>query len=176
MFAFYCMNPRKIGVLPLSQSLLKLALTGCLGFLLTLYAGFLVMLSLAKLGENTTFCALSFESAERTVKRFIILDLNFCHLFPLPPLVTKRFFIPHHIIPQKEASCQENSEKYYKQIVNFAKYQRNPVFQASDASELPNNQVDQLIRHSDFLDDRLAFDLLCKAFIGLDGSNGVFLG
>ena len=41
---------------------------------------------------------------------------------------------------------------------------------------LANHDVDKLVRNGDLLDDRLAFKLLCKAFVGLDGGNGVFFG
>ena len=75
-----------------AKVLLKLSLTSSFGLLLTLYAGLFVMFSLTEFCEYTASCTLSLKSSECAVKRFIILDFNFCHLFPLPPLLAKGYF------------------------------------------------------------------------------------
>ena len=67
--------------------LLILALSRCLRFLLTLYAGLLVMLSLAELGKNTRLYALSLKTTKRAVKSFVFFYSDFCHfLISLPSL------------------------------------------------------------------------------------------
>ena len=58
------------------------ALSGGFGFLLPLYAGLFVMLSLAKLGKDTGTGALPFEATKSTVKRLAFSDFYFCHSFP----------------------------------------------------------------------------------------------
>lgn len=88
-------------------SLLKLAFTSSFGLLFALYAGFFVMLSFTKLGEYTASCTLSFKSSQRTVKRFIVLDFNFCHIFPLPPLSAKRIFLYLKYYTSRMSICQE---------------------------------------------------------------------
>ena len=70
-----------------SVKLLILALSGCFCLLLALYAGLLVALSLAKLGQNAGLNALSFKTTKSAVKSFIFFYSDFCHfLFSLPPL------------------------------------------------------------------------------------------
>ena len=61
--------------------LLILALSSCLRLLLTLYAGLLVALSLAKLGKNTGLYALSLKTTKRAVKSFIFFYSDFCHFY-----------------------------------------------------------------------------------------------
>ena len=70
----------------LQIKLLKLALSCSLSLLLTLYAGLLVMLSLAKLGHDTGLNALSLETTKCIIKSLIFFYSNFCHLISLPSL------------------------------------------------------------------------------------------
>ena len=60
------------------------ALSGGFGFLLPLYAGLFVMLSLAKLGKDAGTSALTFETTKSAVKRLAFSDFYFCHSFSLP--------------------------------------------------------------------------------------------
>ncbi len=84
-------------------ALLILALSCSFGFLLTLHAGFFVMLSLADLVQNTGFGTLTLETAKSHVKRFAFFNSNFCHLFSPP-----------------SAFCKETllSPEYNKNIIN----------------------------------------------------------
>ena len=67
------------------NELLILALACSFGFLLTLYAGLFVMLSLAKFGKHTGACALTLKATQSTVEGFALLQLYFCHvLYPSP--------------------------------------------------------------------------------------------
>ena len=61
--------------------LLILALSSCLRLLLTLYAGLLVALSLAELGENAGLNALSLKTTKRAVKSLVFFYSDFCHLY-----------------------------------------------------------------------------------------------
>ncbi len=60
--------------------LLILTLSSSLSLLLALYAGLLIMLSFAKLGQNTGLNALSLETAKCVVKSLIFLNSDFSHL------------------------------------------------------------------------------------------------
>lgn len=84
-------------------ALLILALSCSFGFLLTLHAGFFVMLSLADLVQNTGLGTLTLETAKSHVKRFAFFNSNFCHLFSPP-----------------SAFCKETllSPEYNKNIIN----------------------------------------------------------
>ena len=75
-----------VGLVLFSYKLLILALSCSFGLLLALYAGLLVVLSLTKLCKNAGLCALSLETTKRTVKSLVVLNSDFCHLFPLPSL------------------------------------------------------------------------------------------
>ena len=68
--------------------LLVLSLTCSLRLLLTLYAGLLIVLSLAELGKDSGTSTLTLKTTERTVKRLAVFYFNFCHLF-FPPLALK---------------------------------------------------------------------------------------
>ena len=59
------------------RKLSELALTGSLGFLLTLDRRLFIRLSLANLGDDSSLSALLFETTKCTVQRFIFLDSNF---------------------------------------------------------------------------------------------------
>ena len=72
--------------------LLILTLSSSLSLLLALYAGLLVMLSFAKLGQNTGLNALSLETTKRVIKSFIFFYSNFCHLY-FPPFALQRDII-----------------------------------------------------------------------------------
>ena len=61
--------------------LLILALSSCLRLLLTLYAGLLVALSLAELGENAGLNALSLKTTKCTVESLVFFYSDFCHLY-----------------------------------------------------------------------------------------------
>ena len=69
--------------------LLILALSSCLRLLLTLYAGLLVALSLAKLGKYTGLNALSFKTTKCAIKSFVFFYSDFCHLY-FPPFAVQR--------------------------------------------------------------------------------------
>ena len=73
----------------LGTKLLELALSCSLSLLLTLYAGLLVMLSLAKLGKNTGLYALSLEATKRVVESLILFNSDFSHLY-FPPLGVRK--------------------------------------------------------------------------------------
>ena len=73
------------------SELLVLTLSGCFGLLFSLYAGLLIAFSLAKLGLNARSLALSFETTECAVKRFIFFYSDFCHPYSLPSLRRPRY-------------------------------------------------------------------------------------
>lgn len=82
-------HPAHLFLLSYTQKLtakgkLILALTGSFGFLLALYAGLLIMLALAGLGENTVARGLALETTQGALQGFILLDANFRHVFPSP--------------------------------------------------------------------------------------------
>lgn len=63
--------------------LLILALSGCLRFLLALYAGLLVIFSFTKLSEESGLHARALKSAKRALESLVFLDPYFCHsIFP----------------------------------------------------------------------------------------------
>ena len=70
---------REAARLPCFFELLVLTLARSLRLLLTLYAGLLIMLSLAELGEHTGSRALAFKAAKSAVKRLILFYSDFCH-------------------------------------------------------------------------------------------------
>ena len=72
------------------DGLFVFALSGGFGFLLPLYAGLFVMLSLAKLGKDAGTSALPFETTQSTVKCLAFSDFYFCHSFSLPSHSTSR--------------------------------------------------------------------------------------
>ena len=49
------------------------------GFLAALYAGALVVLLLAKIGQNTGLLAAAFESLQSIVQRLVLFYINFRH-------------------------------------------------------------------------------------------------
>ena len=61
--------------------LLVLALSGCFSLLLALYAGLLVALSFAKLGQNAGLNALSLKTTKSAIKSFIFFNFDFCHFY-----------------------------------------------------------------------------------------------
>ena len=61
---------------------LVLVLAGGLGFLTALDAGALVVLLLAKVGQNAGLCAAALESLQRVIQRLVFLDVDFRHVFP----------------------------------------------------------------------------------------------
>ena len=61
-------------------------LSSCLGLLAALDAGTLVMLPAADLSQNAGFRTTALEALERAVQRLIFLDMDFRHLFSLPPI------------------------------------------------------------------------------------------
>ncbi len=119
---------------------LILSLSGGFGFLLSLYAGLLVVLSLSDLGENAGLSALSFESSQSTIQGFVFLDADFCHLvFPPSALTTVSYFIGTMDIIQNSG---EIVKRFLLQIHrNFS------VFHiATNHGDLPIVMVDQLLR------------------------------
>ena len=64
---------------------LVLVLAGSLGFLAALDAGALIILLLAKIGQNTGLGAAALESLKSVIQRLVLLDMDFRHLFSLPP-------------------------------------------------------------------------------------------
>ena len=62
--------------------LLILALTSCLGLLLTLYRRLFVSFPFANLSDNAGSCTLLLESSERAFERLVIFNSDFSHLFP----------------------------------------------------------------------------------------------
>ena len=82
-------HPAHLFLLSYAQKLtakgkLILALTGSFGFLLALYAGLLIMLTLANLSHNARARALALETLESALQGFVFLDSYFRHLFSLP--------------------------------------------------------------------------------------------
>ena len=69
-------------------SLLILALSSCFSFLLALYAGLFIVLSLTELCEYTGARTLLLEATKSVIKRFAFSELNFCHFY-FPPLANK---------------------------------------------------------------------------------------
>ena len=69
------------------------ALSCCLGLLLALNAGLLVMLTLTHLTHDARLGYLSLKSAECVFKRFVFLDSDFCHFISLPSLSAKELYI-----------------------------------------------------------------------------------
>ena len=65
--------------------LLVLSLACCFRLLLALNAGLLVVLTLAKIGQDIRPCALTLEATEGAVQGLAFLDSDFCHFF-FPPL------------------------------------------------------------------------------------------
>ena len=73
--------------------LFVLSLASGFRFLLALYAGLLIVFSLAKLGKDagTSHCTL--KATESTVKRLALFYSNFCHFsVSLPPHIARDFF------------------------------------------------------------------------------------
>ena len=73
-------------VCAIPQILFVLALSCSFRLLLALYAGLLVVLSLAKLGKNTGTSALTLKATKGTVQRLAFFNFYFCHFSTLPPL------------------------------------------------------------------------------------------
>ena len=69
---------------------LPLALAGRFGLLLALDAGLLVVLTLAKIGQDVRPCALTLEATESTVQRLALFYLDFCHDFFPSPRIRRR--------------------------------------------------------------------------------------
>lgn len=69
---------------------LVLALASCFRLLLALYAGLLVMFSLAKFSEYAGSCTLSLKTTERAVQCFVFFNSDLCHLYSLPPQIQMR--------------------------------------------------------------------------------------
>jgi hypothetical protein len=61
-------------------------LASSLRLLAALDTGALVMLSAADLSQNAGLGTAALETLERAVQRFIFLDMDFRHLFSLPPI------------------------------------------------------------------------------------------
>ena len=71
--------------------LLVLSLACCFRLLLALNAGLLVVLTLAKIGQDVRPCALTLEAAESTVQRLALFYLDFCHDFFPSPRIRRRY-------------------------------------------------------------------------------------
>ena len=70
--------------------LLVLSLACCFRLLLALNAGLLVVLTLAKIGQDVRPCALTLEATESTVQRLALFYLDFCHDFFPSPRIRRR--------------------------------------------------------------------------------------
>ena len=64
---------------------LILALTGCFGLLLALYAGLLIMFTLANFLNDAITCALALKTLQSTLQRLVLAYTDFRHCY-LPPL------------------------------------------------------------------------------------------
>ena len=77
-------KPPKIGWF-FDYKLLVLSLACCFRLLLALNAGLLVVLTLAKIGQDIRPCALTLEATKGAVQGLAFLHSDFCHFF-FPPL------------------------------------------------------------------------------------------
>ena len=87
-------HPAHLFLLSYAQKLtakgkLILALTGSFGFLLALYAGLLIMLTLASLCQNTCASTLTFEPLQSAFQGFVFADAYLGHLLSLPSLILR---------------------------------------------------------------------------------------
>ena len=66
------------------------SLASCFRLFLALYAGLLIMFSLAKLGKDAGTSSCTLKATKCAVQRLAFLDSDFCHfLFSLPPHIAK---------------------------------------------------------------------------------------
>ena len=61
-------------------------LASSLRLLATLDAGALIMLSATDLGQNTSLSTATLKTLQCAIQRFIFLNMDFRHLFSLPPM------------------------------------------------------------------------------------------
>ena len=87
--------------------LLVLSLACCFRLLLALNAGLLVVLTLAKIGQDVRPCALTLEATESTVQRLALFYLDFCHdFFPSPRIRRRSVADDVPILDRKYAICR----------------------------------------------------------------------
>ena len=80
-------------VIAFTNKLLVFSLASCFRLLLALYAGLLIVFSLAKLGKDagTSHCTL--KATKCAVQGLAFFNFNFCHFsVSLPPLIARDFF------------------------------------------------------------------------------------
>ena len=112
-------NPR---ISPFAQSyrLFVLALSCSFRLLLALYAGLLIVFSLAKLGKDTGTSALTLKATKGTVQRLAFFNFYFCHFYPslrcdqkLTVIKTITLFIIHDILLRVNRNFKNKSEFFY---------------------------------------------------------------
>ena len=90
-----------------SKFLVIFTLSCSLRLFLTLYAGLLIMLTLADLLLDTCLCAASLKTTQCAVKLFVLFDLDLSHFDSLPSQIGKYCFLsnlkkPKDIIQQND--------------------------------------------------------------------------
>ena len=95
------------------------ALSCCLGLLLALNAGLLVMLTLTHLTHDARLGYLSLKSAECVFKRFVFLDSDFCHFISLPSLSAKELYINSFLLYTIQTYLSSAFDYFFRFLTDF---------------------------------------------------------